>query len=212
MIRRGKGQKDRAADLPSELVQDLKRHLARVRKLHDKDLADGYGEVFLPDALDRKYPNAPKEWGWQYVFPSKNRSTDPRSGKIRRHHVYENNLQSAIRRASRRAGFTKAVHAHTLRHSFATHLLAAWASAVSTILPRTQPESQTRRPCCPHRQRQRQETGAATASGPAVSSPDEELSLWAPLRGAARLAGLRPARPACGRSAPGGRQRFPPSL
>jgi integron integrase len=123
-VREGKGQKDRTAVLPAELVDDLKKHLGQVRKLHQSDLHEGYGSVYLPYALARKYPNASTEWGWQYVFPSRKLSTDPRSGKVRRHHLYENTLQAAIRRASRKSGFASTIHAHSLRHSFATHLLA----------------------------------------------------------------------------------------
>ena len=122
-IREGKGEKDRTVPLPSELVTDLQQQLARVHAQHEKDLEEGYGEVYLPYALARKYPNAAKEWCWQYVFPSGNRSTDPRSGKVRRHHVYDSVLQSAIRQAAKKARIPKMVHAHALRHSFATHLL-----------------------------------------------------------------------------------------
>ena len=122
-IREGKGNKDRTAPLPAELVEDLRKQVARVKKLHKEDMAEGYGEVFLPNALARKYPNAARELCWQYVFPSRQRSTDPRSGKIRRHHVYESVMQNAIREATKKAKINKMVHAHALRHSFATHLL-----------------------------------------------------------------------------------------
>ncbi len=123
VIRDGKGQKDRVVPLPERLIEPIKMHLAAVRKTHQDDLKMGNGEVYLPNALSRKYPSAAKEWGWQYVFPGARLSVDPRSGKVRRHHVHENGLQKAVKKAAAQAGITKRVNCHALRHSFATHLL-----------------------------------------------------------------------------------------
>lgn len=123
VVRRGKGDKDRVAPLPAALVAGLKAHLAEVRALHERDLAEGFGEVLLPHALAAKYPNAAREWHWQFVFPSGRLSVDPRSGKTRRHHLHESAVQKAVKSAARRAGIAKKIGCHTLRHSFATHLL-----------------------------------------------------------------------------------------
>jgi integron integrase len=125
LVRDGKGEKDRVTMLPERLLQPLPNHLERVRQLHQLDLREGFGEVHLPHALARKYPRAGYEWGWQYVFPSRNRSMDPEDGVIRRHHLDESVLQRAVKDAARVAAISKPVHCHTLRHSFATHLLEA---------------------------------------------------------------------------------------
>ena len=125
LVRDGKGEKDRVTVLPEALIEPMRAHLERVRMLHARDLQQGYGEVHLPYALSRKYPRAGKEWAWQYVFPSKNRSADPDDGVIRRHHLDESVPQRAVKEAARAAGIAKHVNCHTLRHSFATHLLEA---------------------------------------------------------------------------------------
>ncbi|MBP8646341.1 MAG: integron integrase [Syntrophobacteraceae bacterium] len=122
-IRAGKGDKDRATLLPHSIHAELQAHLQKVKQLHEQDLANGAGEVFLPPALSRKYPGAAKDFRWQYVFPSKNLSTDPRTKAVRRHHVLESGLQKAVKMAVDRAKILKHVTCHTFRHCFATHLL-----------------------------------------------------------------------------------------
>jgi integron integrase len=123
LVRHGKGGKDRITVLPENLILPLQQQISKARALHQRDLSEGFGSVWLPGALDVKYPSAAKDWGWQWVFPGANRSTDPRTGKVHRHHLNEASVQKAMSQASKRLGMVKPCSPHILRHSFATHLL-----------------------------------------------------------------------------------------
>jgi integron integrase len=125
MVRDGKGQKDRVTMLPERFAAPLREHITRVKAVYEQDLAQGAAGVYIWPAMERKYPNAGKEWIWQYLFPAKSLSVDPRSGKVRRHHISETLVQKAVKEAASRAAINKKVSCHTLRHSFATHLLEA---------------------------------------------------------------------------------------
>jgi integron integrase len=123
LVRDGKGGKDRVTVLPENLIAPLQEQMAKSRALHQRDLSQGFGAVWLPGALHAKYPGAPAQWGWQWVFPSATRSADPRTGKMHRHHLNEASVQKAMSLAAKRAGIVKPCSPHILRHSFATHLL-----------------------------------------------------------------------------------------
>jgi integron integrase len=132
VVRSGKGDKDRITMLPASMTDELIQHFQKVRDLHNNDLDEGYGRVYLPFALDRKYPNAGVEFGWQYCFPSMKRSVNPRMGQVGRHHLNEKNIGRSIKTAARRVGIYKRVSSHAMRHPFATHLLESGCD-ISTV-------------------------------------------------------------------------------